>query len=70
MSSHDSLGCTHLPRWVCQFIQPFSPPSLNTRSFLQERVLALQRKKQAMIRGAMSPKLTVEDVEELFRHDD
>ena len=40
-----------------------------TRRTVEERVLALQRKKQAMIKGAMSQKLTAADVEELFRHD-
>jgi SNF2 family DNA or RNA helicase len=40
-----------------------------TRRTVEERVLTLQRKKQAMIKGAMSQKLTAADVEELFRHD-
>jgi len=40
-----------------------------TRRTVEERGVALQRKKQAMIKGAMSQKLTAADVEELFRHD-
>lgn len=37
-----------------------------TRRTVEERVLRLQRKKSAMIRGAMQHKLSVEDVKELF----